>query len=317
VIAIVCQHENRKVHGKHPSGAIRYKCKDCGKTFTEKTQLLGGMRIGLDRAAQIVELACEGMPLRAIARVTDTHLKTITELLVMVGERCDAYMAEHICGVHVDELQIDEIWQCVYCKAATAERKKYVGGCGDSYTFTAIERHTKLLVAWHFGRRDMSDTHAFCRKLNRATTGRFHLSSDGWGVYPQAVTWHLGGRVDYGVLIKQFSNPEGFERRRYSPGKIISATKRPVLGRPDRDRICTSHCERLNGSIRHFTKRMARLTCAFSKRWTNHRAALGLFFAHYNYCRTHRTLKGMTPAMAHALTTEVWTVKDLLQHVCG
>jgi hypothetical protein len=53
-------------------------------------------------------------------------------------------MAEHICGVHVDELQIDEIWQYVFCKEATAQRKNYVGGCGDSYTFTAIERHTKI-----------------------------------------------------------------------------------------------------------------------------------------------------------------------------
>ena len=30
MIAIVCQHENRKVHGKHPSGAIRYRRHDGG-----------------------------------------------------------------------------------------------------------------------------------------------------------------------------------------------------------------------------------------------------------------------------------------------
>jgi hypothetical protein len=71
----------------------------------------------------------------------------------------------------------------------------------------------------------------------------------------------------------------------------------------------------MNGSIRHFTKRMARLTCAFSKRWDNHRAALALFFCHYNWCRKHRSLKGMTPAMAHGLSTEVWTVKDLLTRI--
>lgn len=44
---------------------------------------------------------------------------------------------------------------------------------GDSWTFTAVERHTKLVIAWHFGRRYQSDTNEFCRKLANATTGRF------------------------------------------------------------------------------------------------------------------------------------------------
>jgi hypothetical protein len=71
----------------------------------------------------------------------------------------------------------------------------------------------------------------------------------------------------------------------------------------------------MNGSIRCFTKRMARRTYCFSKRWDNHRAALALFFCHYNYCRKHKTLKGMTPAMAHGLSTEVWSVRKMLENV--
>ena len=71
----------------------------------------------------------------------------------------------------------------------------------------------------------------------------------------------------------------------------------------------------MNGSIRNFVKRMGRLTYCFSKRWDNHRAALALFFCHYNYCRAHRSLKGLTPAMAHGLSTEVWSVRDMLQRV--
>jgi transposase-like protein len=64
VIAIVCQHENRRTNGKTAAGAQRWRCKDCGKTWTESTEALGGMRIGLDRAAQIVEMLCEGMSIR-------------------------------------------------------------------------------------------------------------------------------------------------------------------------------------------------------------------------------------------------------------
>jgi transposase InsO family protein len=70
----------------------------------------------------------------------------------------------------------------------------------------------------------------------------------------------------------------------------------------------------MNGSIRTFVKRMGRLTYCFSKKWSNHRAALGLFFANYNWCRSHKTLKGQTPAMAHGIAAHPWTIRELLEH---
>jgi IS1 family transposase len=224
-------------------------------------------------------------------------------------------MQENIKHVHVDDVQVDEIWQFVYCKKATARANKIVGGCGDCYTFTAIERNTKLLVAWHMGRRDESHTNQFCRKLANATLGRFHLTSDGWSPYPMAVWEHLGERVDYGMLVKIFREPSQEDRRKYSPSRIVGSKRQRIIGIPERAKICTSHVERMNGSIRTFVKRMGRLTYCFSKRWSNHRAALGLFFAHYNYCRAHKTLRGQTPAMAHGLTNRVWTVRELLETV--
>jgi IS1 family transposase/transposase-like protein len=315
VIVANCQHPNRKKFGKTSSGAPRMRCKDCGKTWTESTAVLDGMRIGLDRAAQIVQMLCEGVSVRAISRLTDTHIRTITDLLVLVGERCEAFMAEHIRGVQADDIQCDEIWQYVYCKHATAKRKKIVGGCGDSWCWTAVDRNTKLMVAWHHGRRTTEDCHSFMRKLANATTGRFHLSTDAFQPYERIVKWHLGQRVDYGQVMKIFGVNPKEDQRKYSPARILGCRKRPVLGQPQIDQTCTSHCERMNGSIRNFVKRMGRLTYCFSKRWANHRAALALFFAHYNFCRKHRSLRGQTPAMCHGLATEVWSVKELLRQV--
>lgn len=315
MIAIVCQHENRRTNGKTAAGAQRWRCKDCGKSWTESTEVLGGMRIGLDRAAQIIEMLCEGMSIRSISRITDTCKATIMDLLVLVGERCEAFMAEQIKGVPVDDVQVDEIWGYVFCKQATAARKSYVGGCGDTYCFTAIERHTKLLVAFHSGRRTMEDTNTFCRKLHVATSGRFQLSSDGFAPYESAVMWQLGKRVDYGQVVKIFGGTSKEEQRKYSPARIIGMKRTSVLGRPAGDNICTSHVERQNGSIRLFVKRMSRLTYAFSKRWNNHKASLALYFTHYNWCRKHSSLRGHTPAMAHGLATEVWTVKHLLREL--
>lgn len=281
--------------------------------LTESTEMFGGMRIGLDRAAQIIEMLCEGMTVSAVSRLTKTDMHTILDLLVYVGERCEVFMQENIKGVFVGECQVDEIWQYIFCKRATAKRMNYVGGCGDVYTFTAIDRQTKLLVAWHMGRRDERHTDTFIRKLNAATYGHFHVSSDGWKSYPQTIRRHLGDRVDHGVMTKVYGRSINYPTSAYSPARIINAYKTPMHGDVfTQDKICTSHVERMNGTIRNYVKRMGRLTYAFSKKWDNHRAALALFFCHYNYCRKHKTLKGHTPAMAHGLTDSVWSVKYML-----
>jgi hypothetical protein len=39
---------------------------------------------------------------------------------------------------------------------------------------------------------------------------------------------------------------------------------------------------------------------------------LGLFFAAYNWCKVHRSLRGKTPAMATGLTDHVWTIREFL-----
>jgi transposase-like protein/IS1 family transposase len=311
-----CDHRSYKKNGLDRHGIQRYKCCLCGKRWSdEKAKPLRTMRIGMELAERIVKCLCEGNSVRGTARLTGTDPHTIIDLLLLVGRKCEEWMARTIKDVHVDDVQMDEIWQFIFCKRYTAKNSKYVGGCGDSYCYTAIERNTKLLIAWHLGRRNEADTHEFCRKVNDATIGPFHLSSDGWNAYPFAVFRRIGKRVDYGQLIKTYQEPVKEERRKYSPSRIIGAEKQWIMGNPDMDRVCTSHAERMNGTIRNFCKRMGRLTYCFSKRWANHQAALGLFFAHYNFCRRHRTLGKITPAMAHGLTHYVWTVRELLETV--
>jgi len=80
------------------------------------------------------------------------------------------------------------------------------------------------------------------------------------------------------------------------------------------DKLCTSHIERLNLSIRTNMKQMARLTLSFSKKWENLQAMTALFFAFYNFVRPHKTLNGATPAMAHGIEKSFWTVEDLLRY---
>ena len=134
------------------------------------------------------------------------------------------------------------------------------------------------------------------RKLRNATTeDRFQLSTDGLMSYIAAVDEMLGDRVDFAQLIKTYLAPREGEQR-YSPAPFVAAFKVPVIGNPDPDRICTSHVERFNLTLRMGIRRMTRLTNAFSKKLENHKAVMSLSIAYYNVCKIHGSLR-VTPAM--------------------
>lgn len=314
-----CTHPRRKKSGLTKSGTQRYKCLDCGKRFTESTATFAGMRIGMETAASIISHLCEGTSVRATSRLVGVDVKTILELLALVGSRCKAFLESKIQNVEVQDVQCDEIWQFIYCKRRTAEKLEdtgFGGPCGDSWCWTATERHTKLVLAWHFGRRFAGDADEFCRKVRHATSPNyFKLSSDGYQPYLSAVASNLADRTSYGMLVKIYKgNGEG--ARAYSPAKIVSARREVIHGNITEAEICTSHVERQNGTIRCFTKRMGRLTYCFSKKWANHEYAMALHFAHYNFCRKHKTLKA-SPAMASKLADHIWTVEELLTAIAA
>lgn len=314
MIAPACRHEHTKRHGKDRNGNQRLRCQVCGKTWIEsRPKPLGEMRIPLNRAVFCIRLLMEGNSIRSVERLTDTHRDTIMRLVVLVGERCQRFLEETIHKVPVNDVQADEIWGFVGCKKKTQDRLGKDEEFGDAYCYTAIERHTKLLLAWELGKRTPSTTQRFADKLGRATTGRFQLTTDGYHPYREAMLFALAGRLDFAQLKKVYASVSGNAAAvRYSPGDIVDIDVHVVCGHPEDDRICTSHAERMNLSIRMGIRRMSRLTNAFSKKWENHEAALALFFAYYNFCRVHSTIK-TTPAVAAGLTDHVWSVKELLE----
>jgi IS1 family transposase len=209
-------------------------------------------------------------------------------------------------------VEADEIWGFVKMKKMTRLAKGITDSqVGDTFTFVGIERNTKLILAFHVGDRDTANTEVFTEKLHRATSGHFQLTTDGLATYPDAIAYSLGTRVDYAQLIKVYSKGNREGEQKYSPPEVVDTVTKPVIGYPDPRRICTSIVERSNLSIRTSVRRLTRLTNGFSKKWENLKAMLALYFAYYNFCRIHSSIR-CTPAMESGLTGHVWTLRELL-----
>jgi len=299
--------------GKDRKGNQRFRCRSCRRTYAERPERpLGDMRLPLDRALLVLHLLCEGSSVRAIERITGTEKRTILRLLAQVGEGCERMLEETVKAVPVQDVQADELWTYIRCKQGTRERRRISDpDAGDAYCYIGIERHTKLVLAWHLGRRNRWDAEDFMEKLSRATAGHFQLSTDGFKGYENATEYSLGGRVDYAQVVKEFGSEGGEEARRYAPPRLIGQEKIAVFGSPEEDRICTSHVERGNWTLRGHLRRFTRLSNGFSRKKANLRAALALYFAYYNFVRFHRSIR-MTPAMAAGIARKPWTLVDLL-----
>ena len=179
-------------------------------------------------------------------------------------------------------------------------------------TRLAIERNTKLVLAWHLGRRTERDTIAFTEKIAAATQGNFQVTTDGFKPYEHAIVLSLGVQgVDFAQLVKLYASNRESNETRYSLAKCIGCKPTPIFGNPDPAKISTSHVERQNLTMRMQMRRLTRLTNAFSKKWEKLYAMLSLYFAWYNFVRVHQTLR-VTPAMESGITDHVWEVKELL-----
>lgn len=274
------------------------------------------MYLAEDKAVLCLQLLVEGASVRSIERITGIHRDTVLSLLETVGKKCLAIQENFVRNVKVKFVQADEIWSFVAMK----DKQKHAlliedEQIGSQYTFTAIDEESKLIVAWHLGRRTEAHALTFLEKVYSAIEGgtnQFQISTDAFKGYDHTVNEVLGTKAHYGQIVKMYGTPNPNEVR-YSPAECVGCKKRTVFGNPIKAKISTSIVERNNLTMRMSMRRMTRLTNGFSKKWDNLNYSLALHFAHYNFCRSHKALNGATPAMAANLTKTIWSLKDLLK----
>ncbi len=151
--------------------------------------------------------------------------------------------------------------------------------------------------------------------LRARLANRVQLTSDEHKAYLEAVEGAFGADVDYAMLIKLYGGPTGGEgqERKYSPAECTGFIKRDIEGGPDPAHISTSYVERNNLTMRMSMRRFTRLTNAFSRKIENHARSVALHFMHYNFCRQHKSLKGISPAMAAGVTEQLFDLDDIVK----
>ncbi|HKF52552.1 MAG TPA: IS1 family transposase [Candidatus Acidoferrales bacterium] len=264
-----------------------------------------------DKQAQILNALVEGCSVRATARLVGVEHKTVLRVLLRTGKRCAQLLDEKMRGIRARRVQVDEMHSFVYVRQKNLNPSRHDDlTMGEQYLFIAMDSETKLVPSFLIGKRDARNAYFLMKDLESRLATRPQLTTDGFRPYVNAVDDTFGTQVDYAMLIKMYSGDES-TRERYSPSEIVETRTVPVMGNPKPQYISTSHIERQNLTVRMQLRRFTRLTNAFSKKLENLKAALALYFAWYNFCRIHSTLR-VTPAMAAGISSHVWSLGEIL-----
>lgn len=263
-------------------------------------------KLPLQKRVQILNLLVEGMSLRAISRVADVSINTVTKLLVEAGRACQEFHDSTVHHIKSKRVQCDEIWSFVYAKDKNITEEEKRAGVGSVWTWVGIDADSKLVISWYVGSRDADSGYEFMKDVKTRLSSRVQMTTDGLKIYLESVPNAFGSKIDYAQLVKIYGKTEDDQRERY-----IGAEKRRILGNPDEKKVTTSHVERQNLTMRMHMRRFTRQTNAFSKKIENHCYALALHFVYYNFVKIHSTIR-VTPAMEAGLTKNLMSLEDIV-----
>jgi IS1 family transposase len=275
---------------------------------------MGMNKLPTAKRVQILNLLCEGMSMRAVARISDVSFNTVAKALIDAGTVSAEMHDELVRDVKAARVQCDEIWAFSYCKQRTvATAKAAPADAGDIWTWTAIDADSKLIVSYLVGDRSGQTAIELMDDLRARVTNRLQISTDGHKAYLEAVEGAFGGDVDYAQIIKMYG-PTPSPAGRYSPAECTGIKKVSIEGKPDEKHVSTSFVEAHNKTMRMHMRRFTRLTNGHSKKVANHAHMVALYTLFYNFIRTHGKLR-VSPAMAAGIATTFLGFEDVIARI--
>ena len=275
--------------------------------------MTGMNRLPLSKRVQIISLLTEGMSMRAISRVVDCSLNTVTKLLEATGAACSAYQSEHLRDLPCKRIQVTRFGRSATPRQERPSAKSAPDGAGDVWTWMAICADTKLVPCWLVGPRDGEYALEFIDDLRQRLAHRVQLTTDGHKPYLEAVEEAFGDDIDYAMLVKLYgSDGDGAPNKLNGSTALANAPGRADDGhRPARPASISDQLRR--AAKPHHADADAAiypLTNAFSKKVENHerggRAAL-----HALQLRSHPQDAARHASHGGRVTDRLWSMEDI------
>ncbi|WP_437574631.1 IS1 family transposase [Sorangium sp. So ce887] len=268
-----------------------------------------------ERRLEVLAALVNGTSVRAAERITGVHRDTIGRFAQAMGEGCARLHDRMVRDLTCSLVDLDE--QHSWCRKRQMKvdaAKDDTAAVGEQWTWAAICRTSKLIVAWHVGKRDQESADALVEDVRARLVVMPQITTDGLGLYAQSIAANFGRAVPYMQTVKNFSSrpgKPGTSEKFAVPRGVDFIQKRAIFGTPDPAKATNYAIERSNLTARQWNARLRRRTLAFSKKLSRHCAAVALHYVHVNFCHIPRNMR-VTPAMAAGVTDRAWTLEELM-----
>ena len=320
--------------GIHSRKEQRYRCRECGQTFTAGTGTpFYRWRTAEETVTLVITLLAHGCPLQAVVVAFGFDERTVADWPARAGAQCQrgqAHLVEQprdLGQVQADELWVKlqgrTVWRAMAVQVAT---RRWLGGVVSA-------------------QRERGRIGTLVRKIRACARPQpLLICVDGLATYVKTIRrvfrdplprHHQTGRCRLppwrGLYLAQVV-------KRYAGRRLASVSQRIVQGRRravqrliERTQgggwINTAYIERLNATFRARLHRLVRRGRGLARQVPTLEHGMYLIGTVYNFCTFHRSLRvrrlgrpdraghrwhERTPAMAAGLTDHHWSVHELL-----
>jgi len=309
---------NLRANG-HPNGGPwrQFHCTSCNGYFLETHgTIFHGKQAEVELIVRVLACLAEGLGIRATARVFEVAPNTVLAWLVEAAEQLRAFSAHFLCKVHVNQLQLDELYAVLReVKAGEISEDEAITRLERSpyWVWTAMDPESKLLVVIAVGTRTLEMAQRVVHQVVQVLApGCVPLFlTDGFREYMTALLAHFGHwmqperRQDKGPRPKPRWMPlpallyaqvvKSYRRRR-----IVGVKHRVVFGTLEQvhqvlvacgRKINTAFVERLNLDIRQRVAAVGRRVHTLCQGEDGLRHQLTVSHAYYNFCLPHASLR--------------------------
>jgi IS1 family transposase len=316
---------NLRANG-HPGGGPwrQFHCTACDGFFPEHHgTIFHGKQAEVDLIVRVLACLAEGLGIRATARVFEVEANTVLHWLVEAAEQLRAFSAYFLCDLHLEQLQLDELYAVLRnLKAGAISEDEALQRLEHSpyWVWTALDPKSKLLLVVDVGTRTLAMAQRVVHRLAQVLApGCVPLFlTDGFKEYRTVILAHFGQwihserRWDKGPMPKPRWMPlpellyaqvvKSYWRRR-----IMGVTHRVVFGTQLAiERVLatcgwtinTAFVERLNLDIRQRVAAIGRRVNTLCQGEAGLLDQLVLFQTYHNFVLPHSSLRQPLPIPA-------------------